>query len=97
MCPNCRRQFKVNLNGKIRSHWCQPVSGDSKAVTFATGGTLRLRLEANWMLFGDDERALLCAIIDAIHAYEEKHPSDERSESPQSAVAVDPVAQVTTD
>ncbi len=86
-CPTCSREFKVNVDGKIRQHWCQPEIGNSKSVKFATGGTLTLRLEANWMLFRDAERALLVAIIDALDQYElhlpneNAHASDSGSDS----------------
>lgn len=86
-CPTCRRGFKVNMTGKIRRHWCLPETGDSKALTFATGGTLRVRLDANWMLFGDAERALLNTIIDAIDAYEQQHAIQEPNDEPTPASA----------
>src|SRR4051812_1771575 len=96
-CQTCHREFKVNLTGKIRRHWCLPESGDSKALTFATGGTLRVRLDANWMLFGDAERALLNTIIDAIDAYEQQHPIQEPVEPAPPADAVGLSVEDSTD
>jgi hypothetical protein len=96
-CPKCGREFRVNRDGEIRRHWCLPEVGDSKALTFATGGTLRVRLEANWMLFGEDERALLNTIIDAMHTYEQQHAVQEQVEEPESVGAVDPVLASSVD
>jgi hypothetical protein len=94
-CPYCHRVFKVNRNGTIRSHWCKLEVGSSKTITFATGGTLSLRLEANWMAFGDAERALLYAMIDAMDEYERQHPQNERTgdaDLPDTPPAADPAS-----
>lgn len=88
-CPHCQREFAVNRDGKIRSHWCQRVIGDSKRLTFATGGEMYIRLDANWMLFGEAERELLCSLIDLLDDYERQHPQE--PEQPPSRSAVDPV------
>lgn len=47
------------------------ISGESRRIHLRGGGTLSVRLEgASWMHFDADERALLCAIADAMHTYE---------------------------
>ncbi len=69
-CPTCQREFKVNRDGMIRRHWCHPVTGSSKEIQLSTGGTLTLRLTANWMLFQESERRLLDMLSEAITEYE---------------------------
>ncbi len=69
-CPTCKREFKVNHDGTIRRHWCHPETGSSKEIQLSTGGTLTLRLTANWMLFKEPERRLLDTLSEAIMEYE---------------------------
>ncbi len=64
------------------------ISGQSRKIPLRGGGSLAVKLEGvSWMHFGDDERALVAAIADAMHAYEQQR----RDESP-AADAVDPRA-----
>ena len=86
ICPKCRREFAVSMTGAIRSHWCEPISGDGRTVKLVTGGTLTVSLAANWMAFDEDERQLLVSIIDALAIYEVKHPPpDEGATDPAGA------------
>lgn len=43
---------------------------ETRVVSLVTGGTLTLRLAANWMLFKKQERRLLDRLLEAIGDYE---------------------------
>lgn len=75
------------------------TTGHSRKIRFRSGGHLSVYLEdVSWMQFDADERALMSAMMDAIHAYEQRR-RDASSDGTQlvEEIAVDPGGEARPD